>query len=170
MSASAGVIFGRFLLLVLRVVTGGLFLWAATMKLRDPLEFYFSIKGFKLLPEHILDPLAFVVPWTEIVCGVALVVGAWSRSAALVIGGMLVVFMGAILSVILREDVHVECGCFGDFTLMCPPGAVGWCNIGQNAVLLAIALPVMIWGGGMLSVDRALGGRPAPVDSGDADT
>ena len=156
--------FGRTVLLLLRIAIGGLFLFAAVLKIQDPLQFYFSIKGFQILPEHILQPLAFMVPWIEVVCGIALLTGTWARAAALVIGGMLLVFMGAILSVVVRTDIHVECGCFGDFSPFCPKGAVGWCNIGQNAVLLAIALPVMIWGGGLLSLDSKLAGRSAAAE------
>jgi uncharacterized membrane protein YphA (DoxX/SURF4 family) len=164
-----GGVFGRSVLLLLRVTIGGLFLFAAVLKIQDPLQFYFSIKGFQLLPEHILQPLAFMVPWIEVACGLALLTGAWAKSAALVLGGMLVVFMGAILSVIVRTDIHVECGCFGDFSPFCPKGAVGWCNIGQNAVLLAIALPVMLWGAGVLSIDGALGARSAAAEGPDVD-
>lgn len=149
---SGGRAFGRAVLLVLRLLTAGLFVTAAVVKLADPLEFRASINGFKILPEHVLDPLAFMVPWTELVCALALILGFWARSAALVIGAMLVLFMGAIVSVLAR-DMHVECGCFGDYSLLCKPGAVGWCNVLQNAIFLAIALPVMIWGPGALSWD-----------------
>jgi uncharacterized membrane protein YphA (DoxX/SURF4 family) len=170
---SAGRIAGRSALLVLRLATAGLFITAAVVKLTDPLDFRTSIKGFKLLPEHILDPLAFVVPWTELVCAAALIAGFWSRSAALVLGAMLVLFMGAIASVLFR-DMHVECGCFGDYSFLCKPGAVGWCNVGQNALLLAIALPVVFWGPGALSWDSRAARRcrgvaaVGPVDSASA--
>lgn len=156
--------FGGFCLLVLRIGIAGVFAWAAWIKLQDPRAFYFSIKGFQILPQHTIEPLAFMVPWTEMVCAAALVLGCWARAGAIVLGTMLLVFIGAILSVLMR-DMHVECGCFGDFSLLCPPGAVGWCNIGQNALLFALALPVMIWGPGLLSLDAPASRtacRPAP--------
>jgi len=147
--------FGGALLLILRLATAGLFIWAASVKLAGPREFLFSIKGFKILPEShaMLEALAFMVPWTEMVCAIALIVGFWGRAAAMVIGGMLVVFIGAILSVLVR-GMTVDCGCFGDFSLFCSSGTIGWCNIGQNVLLFAIALPVMIWGPGLFSWDR----------------
>ncbi|MBK7404202.1 MAG: DoxX family membrane protein [Phycisphaerales bacterium] len=149
---------GGVVLLLLRLVTAGLFIWAASVKFADVRTFRQSIKGFHLLPEHILDPLAFLVPWTELVCAVALILGLWARSAALVIAGMLAMFAAAVASALLRPEIHVECGCFGKYTLLCPPGEVGWCNVGQNALLLAIVLPVILWGPGILSLDR-WGGR-----------
>ncbi len=171
---SAGRQFGRVVLLALRLLTAGLFIWAASVKLGwfDPTslhpirDFRESIQGFHILPEHLTDPLAFLVPWTELVCAAALVVGFWGRSAALVLAGLLLTFIGAIISVIVRPGINVECGCFGKFTLMCPPGEAGWCNVGQNAVLIAIALPIIIWGPGALSLDSRAPRRsriPAPV-------
>lgn len=177
-------VIGRTVLLILRLATAGLFTWAALVKLSDTRDFVFSIKGFELLPEHMLEPLAYMVPWIELVCAAALLVGFWARPAAVVIGGMLVVFIGAILSVLARK-MSVECGCFGDFSFLCEPGAIGWCNIWQNVLLFAIALPVMLWGPGALSWDsrpiRSCGGgadggscgckagpTPADLDSGSA--
>lgn len=155
MSGTARTI-GGAILLVLRLATAGLFIWAATVKLSDPVAFATSINGFKILPRHhgMLQPLAFMVPWTELVCAAALVVGFWGRSAALVLGGMLAIFAAAVVSVILRPDISVECGCFGKFTLLCPPGEADWCNVIQNGILIALALPVMIWGPGLFSWDR----------------
>ncbi len=156
---------GRLLLLVLRLGLAGLFIWAATLKLQDPRAFLYSIKGFDLLPEHILPPLAFIVPWTEIVCAGALLLGVWSRGAALALTGMLLTFIGAILSAIVRK-LEIECGCFGDYSFMCKPGAVGWCNIGQNAILIVSALPIILWGGGMLSIDSLIAKRCAARSGG----
>ena len=112
-----------------------------------------------------LQPLTFMVPWTEVACAAALLFGVWARSAAIVIGAMLLGFIGAIASVLIR-GMHVECGCFGDFSVLCPPGAVGWCNIGQNALLFVIALPVMIWGPGFLSWDAVAVARGGGRGSG----
>lgn len=154
MSGTANTI-GRTMLLILRLLTAALFIWAASVKLGDPRAFASSIGGFKILPDRhpMLQPLAFMVPWTELVCAAALILGFWGRAAAMALAGMLVVFAAAVASVIFRPGLHVECGCFGKFTLLCPPGEVGWCNVIQNGILIAIALPVMIWGPGLFSWD-----------------
>lgn len=174
---NTGIKLGRAVLLAMRLVIAGLFIWSASVKLglfgsesADAVrDFRQSIKGFYILPEHITDPLAFIIPWTELLCAAALILGFWGRAAALVLAGLLLTFIGAIVSVIYRPEIHTSCGCFGKFTLMCPPGEVGWCNVQQNLILLAIALPVIIWGPGALSLDaraacRRRGAAPA-VDS-----
>ena len=45
---------GRITLLLLRLVTAGLFIWAAAVKLAGPRDFLFSIKGFNERPETIV--------------------------------------------------------------------------------------------------------------------
>ena len=143
----------KALLLLVRLVLAGVFAFAAALKIADPQAFAFSIHGFKIVPEQLVPAAAFVVPWTEMLCAAALVFGFWSRSAALILSAMLIAFIGAIVSALLRPDVSPKCGCFGDFGLLCPPDKIGWCNVAQNALLLAGSLALTVWGGGFLSAD-----------------
>lgn len=131
----------KALLLLIRLALAGVFAFAASLKIADPQAFAFSIHGFKIVPEQLVPAAAFVVPWTEMLCAAALVFGLWSRSAALILSGMLLAFIGAIVSALLRDDVDPKCGCFGDFGLLCPPDKIGWCNVRQNALFLAAASP-----------------------------
>lgn len=134
-------------LLVLRVALGGLFLFAAYNKLRDPQQFAFSIKAFDLVPDGFATFATFAVPWTEIVVGTALVLGVWARSAAALLMLMLAVFIAAFASVLYR-GMDVTCGCFGKFEVPCK-GPVGACHIARNAVLFGLA-GIVAWGGGGL--------------------
>jgi hypothetical protein len=54
--------------------------------------------------------------------------------------------------------MDVTCGCFGKYDLLCS-GPLGWCNVGQNTLLLAGAVLVLVRGPGSASLDRALSGR-----------
>ncbi|MCC6429059.1 MAG: DoxX family membrane protein [Phycisphaerales bacterium] len=153
--------FGGFILLVLRLVLGGLFVFAAYVKLTGPLDFSDSVKAFKILPDHLAQLATFAVPWTEMVCGLALIVGCWTRSAALLVSVLLAVFIAGIISVLWR-GLTVNCGCFGKLQPFCT-GPLGWCNIGQNAGMLGMGLVLAVFGGGLLSVDRALAGRGGAV-------
>jgi len=149
----------KALLLLIRLALAGVFAFAASLKIADPQAFAFSIHGFKIVPEQLVPAAAFVVPWTEMLCAAALVFGLWSRSAALILSGMLLAFIGAIVSALLRDDVDPKCGCFGDFGLLCPPDKIGWCHVRQNALFLAGSLALTVWGGGLMSMD-ALACRP----------
>jgi uncharacterized membrane protein YphA (DoxX/SURF4 family) len=165
------------IVLVLRVVLGGLFLFAAYQKLfASPFShqnFLEAIKAFRVLPatpdwDWLLIGATYAIPWVELLCGLALVAGFWTRSAALVIGLLLSVFIAGIVSVTLRKW-HADCSCFGQYKLLCgnkalpeplglfreaPP--VGWCKVAEDAVMVLAAAAVWTWGGGVISLDRAL--------------
>jgi hypothetical protein len=63
------------------------------------------------VPGFAINALALVMPWLELLCGIALILGIWRRPAAAIIGAMLVVFIVAI-SINLGRDNAVNCGCF----------------------------------------------------------
>ncbi len=132
----------------LRWALGGLFVLAAYNKLvpkgtgaadsSGPQGFYWTIEAFKLgLPDWAVRAATFTTPWIEIVAGVALIVGFWTRGAAVVIGALLVAFIALLLSVLVR-GLNVDCGCFGDMSPFCP-AKVGWCHIVQDVLMLAAA-------------------------------
>lgn len=136
----------------LRLILGGLFAFAAFNKLiakgegpatsSGPQGFAWTIKAFKLdLPDWAVLTSTFTTPWIEIIAGAMLILGIWTRGAALVIGGLLVVFIALLLSVLYR-GLNVDCGCFGDMSPFCP-AKVGWCNIIQNVGMLAAAIAIM---------------------------
>jgi uncharacterized membrane protein YphA (DoxX/SURF4 family) len=144
-----------WLVLTCRVALGGLFVFAAWMKLSGPQAFADSVLAFKIIPEsadHLSTLTTFVVPWTEMVAGVALILGLWARSAALVLSAMLVVFIAGIGSVLYRH-MDVSCGCFGKFEWPCT-GPLGWCQIGRDLAMLAMGLLVVLKGPGPLAIDR----------------
>lgn len=135
----------------LRWALGGLFVLAAYNKLvpkgtgaadsSGPQGFYWTIEAFKLgLPDWALRAATFTTPWIEIVAGIALIVGFWTRGAAVVIGALLVAFIVMLLSVLIR-GLNVECGCFGDMSPFCPE-KVGVCHIVQDVLMLAAAVAI----------------------------
>jgi uncharacterized membrane protein YphA (DoxX/SURF4 family) len=139
-----------WIVLVARVFLGALFIFAAVMKLSNPQSFAEAINAFKILPDHLVVLATFVVPWIEAVLGVALILGLWTRSAALVLSLLLVAFIAALVSVL---DKGITCSCFGKFEIPCS-GPVGWCHVIRNTVLLALAALVVAKGPGSLAIDR----------------
>jgi putative oxidoreductase len=146
------------LLLVLRIALGALFILAAYVKLTAPLDFSDSVKAFKILPDHLAQLATFAIPWTELICGIALIVGWWTRAAAALLGVTLLVFIAGIASVLAR-GLSVKCGCFGKLQPFCT-GPLGMCNILQNTVMLAAAFLIVVGGAGLLSIDRRNAHRP----------
>jgi len=140
----------------IRLFIGALFLWAAWAKIgpaNGPQVFSTAIVAYKLnLPQHMVVLATFGVPWTEAIAGAMLILGIWTRAAAVTIIAMLLLFIGLGLSAITRHlDIH--CGCFGDGTLLCK-GGLGWCHIGENSLLTALTLFVACWPRPALALDN----------------
>lgn len=155
-----------YVALPLRFVIGGLFLLAAYNKLfveNGPQVFSSSVKAFKTVDPQttpLLFQLAvFGTPWIEIVAGIALVLGLWTRAAASVLAALLVVFIALITSVIFR-DIDTKCGCFGKLSPFCGD-QVGVCNIIQNTILLALTLMIANARTHYLSLDSMLSKKRA---------
>jgi uncharacterized membrane protein YphA (DoxX/SURF4 family) len=102
----------KTLLLVFRLVLGGLFVYAGVVKVLDPLDFAQNIRNYRLVGQSLSFIAAVVLPWLEILAGVALAAGIWKRAVALIISGLLVFFIVLTLVTIAR-GLDVECGCFG---------------------------------------------------------
>lgn len=151
-----GLIESVLVLLPLRLVLGGLFCLAAFKKLNDPQSFAEAIKGFRILSEvdHavLITNAAFVIPWVEMIAGVMLILGLWTRASAVAVGLALVSFIAGLVSVMAR-GIQTDCSCFGDLNLFCD-AAVGWCQVIRNVVLL-VPTGYLVWrGGGVLGLDR----------------
>ncbi|MEP7133036.1 MAG: MauE/DoxX family redox-associated membrane protein, partial [Acidobacteriota bacterium] len=95
-----------------RILLGGVFLYAGGSKIVDPPGFAHELSNYRLLPDMAVAPIALALPWLEVLCGGLLVAGVWRRESALILAGLLVVFVGA-LSIDLARGIPVDCGCFG---------------------------------------------------------
>ncbi len=96
---------------LLRVALGVVFMVAAVDKIGSPAAFAQNIANYRLLPFQTINALAIVLPWLEMVAGLLLAVGWWTRAAVLVIDGLLVVFIVAISQAMAR-GLDISCGCF----------------------------------------------------------
>jgi putative oxidoreductase len=102
----------KTLLVVFRLVLGGLFVYAGVVKVLDPLDFAQNIRNYRLVGQSLSFIAAVVLPWLEILAGVALAAGIWKRASALIISGLLVFFILLTL-VTMARGLDVDCGCFG---------------------------------------------------------
>jgi putative oxidoreductase len=125
--------------LCFRVYVGGVFIYAGMYKINYPVEFAESIAAYQLVPYWALNLTALIMPWTELVAGVLLVLGLRTKSAAAVIGTMLVVFSLAILITMVR-GIPIDCGCF---TSMDEP--MGWQTLLRDLVWLAMTLQIYMF-------------------------
>ena len=94
-----------------QLALGAIFIFAAVPKIADPPSFAHMIYNYRLLPANLINLSSLVMPWIELVCGLALVIGVWRKAALGIITLLLVVFIAAI-SVNLARHNAIDCGCF----------------------------------------------------------
>ncbi len=121
----------RWFLLILRVVLGGVFVYAGTLKLVHPLAFADSIATFQLLPPQLINVVALSLPPFEIIVGAMLLFGIFQRQAAFSLLVLTGIFMLFLFQAIVR-GLEVDCGCFGSGE---PSAWSAWISLGRNLFL-----------------------------------
>jgi putative oxidoreductase len=101
----------RWISLLVRVALGLVFVYSSWAKIADPPGFAEMVWNYRILPGFLVNPVAIVLPWLELLAGLALISRFLRKGAALLIGLMLAVFMVA-LSTDLARGIAIECGCF----------------------------------------------------------
>jgi putative oxidoreductase len=102
---------GPWLTIRVQLALGAIFVAAAVPKIADPPSFAHMIYNYRLLPGGLINISSIVMPWIELLCGLALILGVWRKAALSIIGTMLVVFIIAI-SINLARGNAIDCGCF----------------------------------------------------------
>jgi uncharacterized membrane protein YphA (DoxX/SURF4 family) len=90
---------------------GAIFVIAALPKIADPPSFAHMIYNYRLVPASLINISALVMPWVELLAGLALILGLWKAAARTIIGILLAIFIIAI-SINLARDNAIDCGCF----------------------------------------------------------
>ncbi|KPM56789.1 DoxX family protein [Frankia sp. R43] len=141
---------------VLRVGLGAVWLVAGLLKVDDPDGMVRSVRAFRILPESLVHPVAYAVPFVEIALGVLLIVGLTVRLGAFVSAALFAVYIAAISSAAAR-GLRIDCGCFstgGDLTAEAPTQYTE--EIVRDSALLLASLLLARWPDGFLTVDRLL--------------
>ena len=129
----------RWVVLVLRVILGGVFIYAGALKIESPQTFADSIAAFQMLPNSLINLVALSLPVFEIIVGLMLIVGFRLRVASFSVLVLSVVFAVALISALAR-GLEIDCGCFGDGA---PSVFKMWLSLGRDILLGAAA--VIVW-------------------------
>ena len=115
------------LVILCRLVLGGVFIYASLDKIANPAEFAKAIGNYHVLPFGLENLLALFLPWLELLTGILLIAGIMVDGATILIISMNIVFIFAI-SQALARGISIECGCFSVST-------EGGSNIGFQTIL-----------------------------------
>jgi len=94
-----------------QLALGAIFVVAAIPKIADPPSFAHMIYNYRLVPASLINLSALLMPWVELLAGLALILGVWKAAARNLIGILLAIFIIAI-SINLVRDNAIDCGCF----------------------------------------------------------
>lgn len=124
---------------ILTVLVGGVFVYAGVVKVLDPVQFGLDIDNYKILPWFVSVRLAFYLPWLEILCGLALILGFLYRGGLSILTALVSVFIGATIAAKAR-GLDITCGCFGH-------ASQHWSFAQHMAIDFAIflALAALLW-------------------------
>ncbi len=175
-----------YLTLISRLVLGGIFFLSGLTKLGVPAAFTASINSYEVpLPKLIVQTMAVGLPPIELALGLWLLAGLFTRFAAAVCSGLMVVFLGALIQAMLR-GLSPDCGCFagpngnplglqllhllgpvGDFLTT---GQVGPATILRDLIFLALAVHLVLVPT-VFALDSLMARwRLVPVDAADSGT
>lgn len=133
-----------------RLALGLVFVVSGTMKAAaPPEEFSVVIEAYDLVPQDAALTLATFLPWVELLAGFSLLFGYFNSAAAGLAGGMLLTFIGAILSTKAKGIELPNCGCFGGGFHPSPS-----VTMVMDVGLAALAVFVFLKGPGRLSLDN----------------
>jgi uncharacterized membrane protein YphA (DoxX/SURF4 family) len=128
------------LVVVLRLVLGGIFIYAGYLKLRDPWQlFAASIASYELVPMWMAEIVAKVLPWFEVAAGAGLLIGWRLLPAASIATALLLLVFNALIWKAFLQGKEIDCGCFG------PGEALTWKTLVRDGSMLAGALLVVWW-------------------------
>lgn len=130
------------------------FIYACLHKIAHPASFAVDVATYDILPIYLVNLAALSLPWVELTAGVMLVIGYKARAGALMVFGMMCLFIIALASA-LADGLDMSCGCFAS------QGATNEDPISYKTVLrdlgwLVLSAWVLVFDRNAVGVDRAL--------------
>lgn len=94
---------------ILRLILGGLFVYAGVLKISNPKAFAKVISQYNLVPEQLLVVVAIGLPLLEIIAGAGLIFDI--KGSLTAISAMIIMFIVVLWYGILN-NLDIDCGCF----------------------------------------------------------
>jgi uncharacterized membrane protein YphA (DoxX/SURF4 family) len=98
--------------LVARLVLGTVFLVAGGLKVTTPESLAKATQAYQVLPHDLAAYVGYALPTIEVILGLLLLLGLFTRISAVLTSLMLVAFIAGIAQAWAR-GLTIDCGCFG---------------------------------------------------------
>ena len=124
-----------------RWILGVTFIYASFYKIMSPMDFAKILYGYNLFPGFLINLIAIILPFVELISGLSLILGIYPRSAALIINGLLLAFI-LILAINIMRGHEFDCGCFSANKTGSPVMMVA-----RDVIYLIMGLQVFLFNG-----------------------
>lgn len=128
-----------YLSVILRWYIGAVFIYASLSKIHYPAEFAESIAAYQIIPYWAVNFMAVFIPSFELITGLFLFIGLRTRVASSMIGGLLVIFIIALLMSLYR-GLPISCGCFSS-----AEAQIGLWEIARDVVWLLLVVQIFFF-------------------------
>lgn len=98
--------------LAARLVLGGVLLVAGGLKVGNPRGAARAVQGYDVMPFDVAKYVGYALPWVEIIIGLLLILGLFTRINALLGTLLMAAFVIGIAQAWAR-GLTIDCGCFG---------------------------------------------------------
>ncbi|MCX6153953.1 MAG: DoxX family membrane protein [Candidatus Kapabacteria bacterium] len=127
------ILYNPYLQLIARLAIGVLFIFAAIGKIAEPAQFAKEISNYRLVWEPLLNIIALIMPWIELIIGLFILVGFRLRSSSALASILLMIFIVAV-GLAMIQGLSINCGCFAKNMAE----TVGWKKIAENTLSILV--------------------------------
>ena len=148
--------------LVARLVLAGVWFAASVPKLVNLEASVVAVRGYQILPYELAVVVGYLLPIVELILGLLLLLGLFTRPAAVLTGLIMIVFIAGIAQAWAR-GLAIDCGCFGgggEMSLAEAQARYPW-DIARDIGLLVLAAWLVWRPRTPFSLDEKLFGSPA---------
>ena len=129
-----------YLTMISRLFIGLVFIYASFYKIIEPATFAKAIWFYHMVPGSLINLMALILPWLELLCGLGLILGIFYRGSVIWVNIMLLVFVIALASTIQR-GLDIDCGCFKAGQSATGPA---WQALWSDVLFIAFGLQMLL--------------------------
>lgn len=139
----------EILKLIARVMIALVFLFFGVEKIVNPEKFANELLKYGFFPYKLVNLIAIILPWIEVLTGAALVFGVKIRSMATLSGLMMLAFIISV-GTAMAMGLDISCGCSSSHAQN-----VGWQKIIENLCYLVLSVYLFVFPESKLSVKNS---------------
>lgn len=136
----------EILKIIARIMLALVFLFFGLEKIVAPEKFAKELLNYGFFPYKLVNIMALILPWVEVLTGMALVVGVKIRSMAVLSGLMMLAFIASV-GAAMALGLDISCGCSSSHAKN-----VGWEKIIENLCYLVLAVYLVVFPESKLSL------------------